>query len=704
VNKKLLFIIAFILLWASTVDATTYWISPTGAAANLAACAGETPLSGTDACSYDKANGSGVAAGDTVYYREGTYTISGTAISPYNTGTNLTTGLITFSAYNSEVVEFVNTSTSWSARAINLNSRCQDGNGYYDCSPLLSYIKVHGIKFTTFNTFVYILGGSHNEISNCNFNRVKNQTASGLAWQGSWIYYHSQYNYIHDNIFYHYGAFDESNDHGVLFEIGVDEAGLEADGGDATCATSPCSGVALSNYNLLENNTFLGGGHHVLAIHTKQNLIRGNYIANPPWWPESSPLYADRNWYMLGAATKTGRNLIELNRTGYGGDTSEVDECGGSGGSFDSPYNIIRYNTFIRTPLYAMMLSTYPGIDGGHDNKIYNNTFWHNGYLIGDIAEKNCYDAKLTHALNVEEGASGTSIYGNSLKNNLFYDNNNAAGDQYSIISRYYSGGWVTRVPIYQDIGDNWLDNEGDPLFTNITGTPDPTNATQFDFSLQSESTAIDTASYLTQANGAGNSSTTLIVDDAGYFFYDWGTFSTNIPAATIASDWICVGTVSNCVQISSINYATNTITLASAITWADEANVWLYKNSSGTQVLYGDAPDYGAFEYNDEEAPTQYTLTVNKAGTGTGGVTSSPAGIDCGASCAYDYDEDTEVTLTATPTGDNVFAGWSGTGGCTGTSTCVLTMSAAKAATATFNLPTLPVRFSGGGFSGTIQ
>lgn len=100
-------------------------------------------------------------------------------------------------------------------------------------------------------------------------------------------------------------------------------------------------------------------------------------------------------------------------------------------------------------------------------------------------------------------------------------------------------------------------------------------------------------------------------------------------------------------------------------------------------------------------EGTAQYTLTASKAGTGTGTVTSSPAGINCGVTCTYDYDESTEVTLTATPTGDNTFAGWSGTGGCTGTSTCVLTMSAAKAATATFNLPVAISTMSGGGMSG---
>ena len=41
------------------------------------------------------------------------------------------------------------------------------------------------------------------------------------------------------------------------------------------------------------------------------------------------------------------------------------------------------------------------------------------------------------------------------------------------------------------------------------------------------------------------------------------------------------------------------------------------------------------------------HTLTVSKAGTGSGTVTSSPVGIDCGADCTQDYDYNTVVTLT---------------------------------------------------------
>jgi hypothetical protein len=79
-------------------------------------------------------------------------------------------------------------------------------------------------------------------------------------------------------------------------------------------------------------------------------------------------------------------------------------------------------------------------------------------------------------------------------------------------------------------------------------------------------------------------------------------------------------------------------------------------------------------------------TLTVSKAGTGTGGVTSSPAGIDCGATCSHGFAGGTVVTLTATESFDSVFAGWSGEG-CSGTGTCVVTMSQARNVTATFNL-----------------
>ena len=44
------------------------------------------------------------------------------------------------------------------------------------------------------------------------------------------------------------------------------------------------------------------------------------------------------------------------------------------------------------------------------------------------------------------------------------------------------------------------------------------------------------------------------------------------------------------------------------------------------------------------------YAFTVTKAGTGTGTVTSTPAGINCGSTCSASYTSGTSVTLTASP------------------------------------------------------
>jgi len=78
--------------------------------------------------------------------------------------------------------------------------------------------------------------------------------------------------------------------------------------------------------------------------------------------------------------------------------------------------------------------------------------------------------------------------------------------------------------------------------------------------------------------------------------------------------------------------------------------------------------------------------LTVSKGGTGAGAVTSSPVGINCGATCAAEYDHGTEVTLTGAPGASTEAVKWSG---CTSIveGKCLVSMTAAKSISATFNL-----------------
>lgn len=84
------------------------------------------------------------------------------------------------------------------------------------------------------------------------------------------------------------------------------------------------------------------------------------------------------------------------------------------------------------------------------------------------------------------------------------------------------------------------------------------------------------------------------------------------------------------------------------------------------------------------------YTLGVTKSGTGSGTVTSAPAGIDCGSDCSENYPQGQSVTLTATPDPTSTFTGWGGA--CTGLDACTLTLDAAQSVTATFSLPTLKI------------
>ena len=103
-------------------------------------------------------------------------------------------------------------------------------------------------------------------------------------------------------------------------------------------------------------------------------------------------------------------------------------------------------------------------------------------------------------------------------------------------------------------------------------------------------------------------------------------------------------------------------------------------------------------YEYNGSDGSQNYLLppatgnettlsdlTVNKTGTGSGKVTSSPAGIDCGATCSAGFVDGTSVTLTATPNPGSAFDGWSG-GGCLGNGECTFLLNQNTTITATFN------------------
>jgi hypothetical protein len=125
------------------------------------------------------------------------------------------------------------------------------------------------------------------------------------------------------------------------------------------------------------------------------------------------------------------------------------------------------------------------------------------------------------------------------------------------------------------------------------------------DFRLQLGSPAIDAGAPLTTVHSSDTGGgTSLVVVDSRMFQDGW---------AGVEPDSIAVGSVESVAKIVSIDYSTNTITLATPISRSPGSPVWLVSNSSGTRVLFGGAPDIGAFEYGGATlppAPTNLLVT----------------------------------------------------------------------------------------------
>lgn len=90
--------------------------------------------------------------------------------------------------------------------------------------------------------------------------------------------------------------------------------------------------------------------------------------------------------------------------------------------------------------------------------------------------------------------------------------------------------------------------------------------------------------------------------------------------------------------------------------------------------------------------------LTVGKIGTGTGTVTSSPAGINCGTTCSANFPSGQTVTLLPLAAPGSSFAAWSGCSSVSGIY-CSVVMSAKRTPQATFNA----VQTSGYGLTVTV-
>jgi sugar lactone lactonase YvrE len=113
---------------------------------------------------------------------------------------------------------------------------------------------------------------------------------------------------------------------------------------------------------------------------------------------------------------------------------------------------------------------------------------------------------------------------------------------------------------------------------------------------------------------------------------------------------------------------------------------------ATGTEIGLPSAPSNSV----TPSLPVNYNLTLGWAGTGAGSVNGGSVNADntvnsevacvSGATCpAVSFLANKVVSLTATPTGDSLFASWAGCGSVVGNK-CTVTMTSAKTATVTFD------------------
>jgi hypothetical protein len=237
-----------------------YWVSPTGSA-TWANCHSDTALSGTSACSRTTALANAVA-GDTVYFRGGTYSVAGSGldtegIKSANSGTSQS-NKITFARYSNEVP--IITSSAPIAWGIYLS-----GN---------SYIKIDGFTFQDIATWAYIIkSSSYNEITNSTFvSTPGHEAGGGITISGtlgcSGLNCWNTHNWIHANTFSK-RLTTPCGEGANIMTIG------QAYGAGNT--------VNNDNYNTIEDNTIAYSAHGGIENNSMYTVIRNNFFHNEPW-------------------------------------------------------------------------------------------------------------------------------------------------------------------------------------------------------------------------------------------------------------------------------------------------------------------------------------------------------------------------------------------------------------------------------------
>lgn len=521
-----------------------YWASPTGAAA-WANCKSQTPLNDTAACPLATAN-SNATAGDLVFLRGGTYT---TSIAPAKDGTD--SARLVFAGYGAEDAKITGP-----IPGIMVSKR--------------AHITIDSVDVDGARTFA--------DMTTAHDIWILNSTLINSSDTGGWpvgirMYDNAHHNWISNCTIGNSGHMTSNDDIGGVINVGNWQNPTETTG-----------------YNLIENNHFYHGGHHILEVASSYNIFRNNVFHNENWTscPRGSTgnLCGNRDIGLYRDELNANWNVFEGNRIAFAG-ASIDDTAGSSGLSVRSPHTIVRNNMFyfndgIGMGLYVDSTQTY---DSRH-NYVYHNVFYRNG-----VSPLSAGDLRYTFGLtfdNVAGNSAPMPITDCAIKNNLFF--NNVGGDIFfyytdyraqSVNGNYFGvarGSDATGLNQVNLPGDN-IQSADDPQFLDVSMAGTIDNIDKFDFRAQAGSPVVDRGVFLTTTTSDG-SGVVVAVQDANYFIDGFGI---------VPGDEIQLQGQTQTARIVSIDYVAKQITVDIPLSWSA---------GQGVAMKYqGSAPDVGAFE-----------------------------------------------------------------------------------------------------------
>lgn len=311
------------------------------------------------------------------------------------------------------------------------------------------------------------------------------------------------------------------------------------------------------------------------------NVIRDNYFYNEI--QKIGEIYDCDNVgfdheFTLHDATKY--NLVEGNT--FAKTNAYYSTSGGNGIQYAGQNGIIRQNVFYANNTGLGMQNYSQEARFNTHNRVYNNVFHKN--LCGGITtmdssvggfEDNLFANNILNK-NTDCERPDTPyqhVYRNDMSGYQFDTNNFFSGNVGDNVIGHWGSTGISLVDAQNTKPAFYVNNlERDPQFVDEVNRY---------FTLEPTSPMIDAGRFLTATVGSG-SGTTLVVDDAGYFYDGFGI-------AGETGDEIQLQGSNETAHIVEINYANHTITLDRALNWNAGQGVALKYN--------GTAPDMGAFE-----------------------------------------------------------------------------------------------------------